>query len=674
MSKKILIKDWKPQPNKRLDYSHSFVEWINSINTSFEHRVQHAPFERYKEQVKQWQAEIPDFIALRGDDLTDAISREQRKCKNNSLFACNQYLYLKQGHKSRGKERFEATAAQEIVLYLLDCGYNFMIGKPRQVGFTSVIAGAATLKSMFSHQHFTKYITAGYDKGEEIFSDKFKFAYENVDEIIKISPDSYTQKGMRFGVKDKKGDASTGGAIQMFPPTVDAINGGSPDIVLIDEIGLIPLFGQMAREAWPTMFLHNKESGLLEQVRQIICWGTGGSMNKAGAIFEDQWNACKKNWEEKNWEYGMFPLFFNCFARIGMTKEFYDKEKRRYYSTQGVEREMARTQFHQAYPMSEADMFLRSTKPLIPMDQIIAHCERINMLSEDSKPRYGFFEPEYDKSVAYEGDKYLPWKVKSVQFIPTKYFDDPRTTTILFEEPDHDWTNRYYKGTDPISSETGQSRMASAVWDAETGTVSAITNLRGYIDSTADPGISKTRQSFRECLLLNMYYGTIPELVEANIGGDYMNYLDTRKMRRQLIMQTQLPVPLRNSQSSKVYGIYNSRGNVAARIIDATINLIDAHGDNINIVEFYDQLKHFTEKELTGGKIRYQSEDLRYYRDDIIFAVTFAYIAYLCHERKKPRKKDYAERRKARVKLLRGPDLKLYRAKVHPDGRQQRIY
>jgi len=368
----------------------------------------------------------------------------------------------------------------------------------------------------------------------------------------------------------------------------------------------------------------------------------------------------------------MFPLFFNCFARIGMTKEFYEKEKKRYYSVGGIEREVSRTQFHQAYPMSESDMFLRSTKPLIPMDEIVSHCERINSLNEKDQPRYGFFEPEYDKSVKYEGDKYLPWKISKVLFRETKGIDDVRTTTVIFVDPDSNWVNRFFKGTDPISSESGQSKMASAIWDAELGCVAAVTNLRGYIDSD-QAGISKTRQSFRECLLLNMYYGGIPELVETNVGGDYMNYLDVRRMRRQLIMQTQLPVPLRSSNSAKVYGVYNSRGSVAAHIIDVTINMIDAHGPKIDCLQFYEQLKHFTEKELTGGKIRYQSEDLRYYRDDVIFAVTFSYIASLCYERKKPRKKDHSEKRKSYVKLMRGPDLRLYRARVHEDGRVQRI-
>jgi len=52
-----------------------------------------------------------------------------------------------------------------------------MLGKPRQIGTTSVIGLATAIENIFKKNNFTKFITEDKDTGEEIFNDKILYPY-----------------------------------------------------------------------------------------------------------------------------------------------------------------------------------------------------------------------------------------------------------------------------------------------------------------------------------------------------------------------------------------------------------------------------------------------------------------------------------------------------------------
>jgi len=665
--KVVKIADWRPDSGAVLQYPPAFIDWINSINSGFLNQIKYEPFELYKQQAAQWLAETDSIEDCETtEERSHFVGKEKAKSRANCLYACNKYLYLKEALAVAGKNKFIAWPVQEIIFFLIDCGYSLMIGKPRQIGGTSGIAGASMFKASFTPNYFTKFITTEGEKLEEIFDDKFKYAYEQLPMHMSPTVGNYRDNMVNFFAKIDKGKhVATGGKILVSPPRYDAINGGSPNLTLIDEIGLIKNFGAIMREGRPTLSMYNPITERLEVKRQVIMWGTGGQMDKAGAVFESEWNSCKKNWIDRNHKYGIIPIFFDAYAKPGVTPEYYSEQKSIAYSVEGHEAEKARVQFHQAYPLTEEDMFLRSSKYIMPVRIINEHLSRI---SESLKrPLYGYLDAIYDQSRPYEGDKYLPFAVTAVLFRETSGWDDPRTTTIIWNKPDRKFKNRFFKGTDPISSETGHSDFATAIWDAHENTIAAVTALRGYSMQDDTTGLSSIKESFREAILLNIYYGGIPELVEANAGLMYIDYMDTKKMGRLLTGNMALPRPLQTPTARKV-GLYNSAKN-SKHIIDELIEMLDIYANDISIPQLFRQLKNFSEKELTNGKVRYQAEDLNFHKDDIIFACAFAYICWKCFPNRRVEQPDGAPKKKMHTKLTYDSSWNLVRSVVDENGR-----
>ena len=115
--------------------------------------------------------------------------------------------------------------------------------------------------------------------------------------------------------------------------------------------------------------------------RQLMCWGTGGEMDKGGAVFESEFKAALEAWRQRNFKYGIIPLFFDAYARQGMNEEIYANEKKFYYSKSGVEAEKSKVQFHQHYPITLDDMFLRTAKTILPIAECNNYLNNIYNLS-----------------------------------------------------------------------------------------------------------------------------------------------------------------------------------------------------------------------------------------------------------------------------------------------------
>ncbi len=617
----IETSEWKPS-HEPLNYDFEFVVWVDSINRDFKKRIDYEPFKKYVSQAYQWLADTSAITDFRyREEQEEFLLREVQRCKDNSLYALNKRLYLKDGASDGGALKFKAWPAQEIALFIADCGYNLMLGKPRQIGGTSMFGGYAANKINVNRSMFVKFVTHNKDKGEEIFEDKIKYAFYNFENWFKqnVYNDSHNMLGLRKPAK--KG--TSGGAnsrILVGTPTVDSINGGSPNITMVDEIGLMKIFGNMMREGRPTLFRYDPEKKRQEMIRQLIAWGTGGEMDKGGAVFEDEFKACLKAWNDRNFSYGIVPLFFNAFARPGITKKILEKEKKVYYSKDGPDKNFAKTQYHQHYPMSIEDMFLRNSPTIVPVADINKHILKIQQLKDQDQVQYGYYEPVFDRNRPAGMESDVPFQIVGAEFIPTKGHNDDRTTTIMFRKPERGWKWRYYAGTDPINSETGHSKMSQSIWDKYANTVSSVVNYRGV----------NMKDVYLQCLLQDIYYGTpgVPELVENNIGDWYIQYKEDKGYIKSIIPNRALH-PTMQTPSSKWWGISN-KANTAGKIANKLLELLDMYADNIYIPEFWIQLKTFVEKPLSGAntvrQTRFQAQDTRYDRDDVIFSVIFAFI------------------------------------------------
>jgi hypothetical protein len=632
--KEIPTRDWYPS-HPEFEYPKAFVEWVDSINAGWQNRKTYEPFELYRKQAEEWLKDESDITDLESeDDQLDWLFTEIQRCVDNSLYFCNKYGWIKEDKAEGGALKYKAWEAQEVLLFLFDCGYSLMIGKARQIGFTTTMCLAGMKRVNLMKSYFIKFVTHSQDKGVEIFRDKVKWAYTKVPDYMANDVKNWTDQVMSFDKKgEKKGREDGGGSrFQVDSPKVDAINGGSPSAVFVDEIGLFEIFGEMMREGRPALFKYNPETGKMTMQQQFMAWGTGGEMDKGGSVFEAEFKNCLRQWKDKKYEYGIIPLFMNAYARRGVTKEHIENEKNAYLADAGTKKgEIAKVQFHQHYPMTVDDMFIRKSKSLYP----IHHCQRRldEIYNRYDEVEYGFFEPIYDMSQPTP-DLEEPYKIIGATWNRTTGRDDASTTAMIVKHPPSNevWVHRWYQGTDPINSETGHSKMASAIWDAQENIVSSVVFNRER----------KFKQTYLQVLLQSLYYdqenrGGCYELIESNIGDMHLDFQEQMGFKHKFTANATLPLYLQTQ--GKWFGISN-KVNTAPRILAKTEEMIDGYGDQIDVPWLWEQLKTFVEKDLRSAnshrQTRYQAADLRYDYDDVIFAITFSYINAQAHARYEP--------------------------------------
>jgi hypothetical protein len=622
--------DWLPE--SKTNHSKEFVLWIDSINSGFQNRIYYEKFELYKKQCDQWLSDTISLEDLYEEEMQyDYMIQELERCSINSLYAANKYYWLKDPYTEGGQVKYLATDVyehQRICCYLFDCGYSVMIGKPRQPGITSIFGILGMNRILSRKNYFLKFIAESKEKSEEIFEDKIKFSFYSLDGWFQPSsngrPDVLNDRDnlFRIGRKGQKGQIEgLNSKIQVVAPSKTAINGGSPPLVFIDEIGSIPILTEMINEGRPTMFKQNRTTGDLEVAASVFAWGTG-TVGRGGGAFENEWKRLMSLWKEGDYTGVIIPLFFDWTTRC--SEKEYQAQKRYYYGSRakeiGIDVETSKTQFHQHFPTTPDDMFATTQKTLVAREECEKQIKKIYNIQNKLRPTYGYFEPVYDRSQRMPEGSDVPFKIVDAAFVPTDELSDD-ATTIIFQHPKPRWKNRYYQGTDPISADTGTSKMASAIWDKYYKTFSALTNFR----KANDPNYC-----FLQCMLLGLYYDKInrigvPELVEKNIGLAYKNYKQERGLHRNLMYNAELPDFLRSGSDNGI-GIDN-KGNRNKAIINKMYEVFTMYGERIYISTFYEQHKTFVCTTTRSGEERWGSVDHRYYFDDALFGGTFAFIA-----------------------------------------------
>lgn len=652
-------------------YNPGFVAWINSINSGFQHMIPYRPFLDYCKDAKDMLADPTDIEDLFTDhQKIEYISDQFAKFRDNTTYFLDKLGTYKDADKSDGFIHMRATMAQKVLLFLADRGYSVILGKARHVTATTAMGIFAVKKISYVPEYYIKFITHTKPKGVEILRDKVKYPYANIPEWAKVSADtSYRDDriitGARGGTKSEK--KGTGAMIEVAAPTDDAINGGSPSCVLIDEIGFIDNITTIMREGRPTMFRKNYKTGKLEMIRQFFGWGTASMEGTKISYFKEEYLFCSRQWEAGNYEYGIIPLFFNCFAREGFTQEDYDREKRIAESREGMDREKAIVQFFQHYPLTIEDMFVSGSKTIIPFNMINDKIGEIRAAQGNAKdstyPQYGYFDVANGTLEDYLNYKHTAPPVPV--WVPVKGgIADQRTTAVIYTPPDPDWVWRYYKGTDPINTKSGHSKFASSILDVEKWEYSSVINFR--------------RRNFKECylqgILQTLYYSNrhhnVRELCEGNIGDMYFDMLDMFGLKsKHLILNSNLPPKLQGGGND--YGIKKTGSN-SDKIMNNLLDLLQNYMDKLNDETLFQQLKTFVEREKKDtGFISFKPES-RYDFDDVIDADVYAYIASQCF-RYPPRKVGSVKGRTQVKYVMDTTSWTMRRARISADGRREYI-
>lgn len=616
VSMEVEKSSWLGHKGNPLHPTDDFIHFIDSNLKGMSHRAPSLQFELYKLQAHQWlqdPTKITNFPDL--DGQLRYINRERRRCITNSLYGLNKYLWLKEAAMASGKLKFEAWMPQQVTLWVLDNGFSTMIGKLRQVGFTSFIMGRAEMRTRCSKNFFAKFITENAKKAEEIIQDKFKFAYSEQPEWFKPTIHNDSANLFSYIYKPKKGDSEGANSrLAVEAPYITAINGGSPNEVYIDEAGNINILSPIINEGRPALFWLNPVTQRMEMKRQFIGWGTAGDMEKGGGQFEAEYRNCIQAWKDRNFSYGIVPVFIDCFSKPGITEEFYNAEQAAYYqrAKNRMEQEKLKVQFHQHYPRDIDDMFLSSAETLVPIGEINDRINMLYKLPETERPQYGRMLPLYDTSQPTP-NLYAPYKIIGAVFQPMK-IEDPDATVVIIKPPVKGWRHRYFQGTDPINTETGLSDFASTIKDALENKFVAHLKFRcrdhNYI--------------FLQSTLLGLWYDQdIPELIEGNIGQDYIDFKKYHGFYRHVVKGHRLPKYYQVSTGGD--GI-TKKGNNAPYILTATRNIVEYQPESVSYVDYWIQLKTYVQDVSTGGRIKYAPRSARLNRDDVIDATTYSDI------------------------------------------------
>lgn len=631
-------KEWEDEvwtgeirPESLTEHTQEFVDWVMSIYPAFCRMKPYKPFYIYIRRMQEWMKDDDSYANHQSKAARlEFIIKERDRIRQNLAYGCNRYGEIAEGAIDTGSRRYTATLTHLMIIYLFQMGYPIYIGKGRQQAITSTYMLCMALWMCVWPQKRLKYIAEDDETGIEILDDKFKPSFESLPKWLRpeVKNDQKKLYVAYFNSKSKKGQKNVRRTtMRVVAPKKTAINGGSPDVAMVDEAGLIGIFNRMVKEARPTMF--GEKDGKIVLKRQLVAWGTGGDNDKGKGDFERELKSLFAKWQNGDYSEKIIPIFLDWTCRPGITREFYEAERMAYLSGEaGVDiedlgQEERLMQFRCHYPSSVEDMFNAPEHTVLPGPFILRQLDKIADTPHKMRPIYGRFEPEYDKSRPMPKESFLPYAVTGATFVPSDtYLGAPAS---MFLRPDKDWKYRYYQGTDPVMAKTGISKMASVIWDAKLGTIPCLVNYR-----TNDP-----HEAFLQTVLMGMYYShesgsAVKELVESNIGSLYFEFKSGPLfgLRHTLVPNTMLPDYLQGGGA--IWGV-DTKAQRKDRIIRIFQDMSKVHGDKIYHEELFRQAKSYILTITQHGNPKWGPKSDQD-RDDVIDAAAFAYLCRMCYQ------------------------------------------
>ena len=675
-------------PKSITKHTLDFYKWIDAITYGFFDTViktvSYEKYEWYKAQAIQWFYENKSHTHYSTvEKKYENIQDELERCRQNTLYFAMKYCYVKEGNESAGRIEYVPKEHNMFIFYLLDCGYSIYIGKPRQI-FASTTMGLYALKKILLQSNFfMKFIAEDADTVEEIFRDKIKYPFAELPTWLKPNVISDSAESFWLGEKIKKGEIDEPNSrISIVPPSRTAINGGSPQLVFIDEAASIPILAEMILEALPTMFVDKNQDGNLEMKRQLVCWTTGVSGVKGKNAWEHEWRRILGLWEERNGSVGIIPIFLSWHCRCDL--KHYNEQMAIYFGgknltqTGAFDVETNKKIFYQHYPSSFNDMFLITANTLVPKSLIDEGKASVRNLAHNLQPVPGYFEPVYEITKPSGEFADIPYKIIDANFIPCNDDEVYLATAWRLIPPNHEYIDRYYQGTDPISETSGHSNFSSTIWDKliESEQKDVMGRLEYKVIKPKTPVcILNFRKQhdpnycFLQSVLMGLYYDTnnmannkqgIPELIEANIGTNYCGFKERLGFAKNLVYNSQLPDKLRGG--ARIIGVDNK----VPRFSEVINKMRECIKENYLAFKFhviFEQLQTFVEKPKSKD-FTYEALDKKIHFDDVLFSLTYAYIcAEYCFDHKTPKKIVDYKKEKIRLAypLMRDGNGMLYR-------------
>lgn len=646
----IIRDDWAP--DSVTEHDDGFRAFLSSHIPRFDQLIPYEPFYIYITQALQWLNDHRTYSSCKTHrERIEYGLEEWRRCVENRLFALCRYGYLYEGAEAGGRRKWKPSTPQAFLLFLLDCRYNFYMGKGRQAAITSTLAPALMFQAAVRPNQFIKIIAGDQDTVSDIFDQKMHFPYSVISKEHPwfLPEPSYGGKGrfLQFGIRpDGAGQtakttmAAYGSKIQVDVPKVAAVNSGSPDVVYIDEAAKTPKFSDMAREVMPT--LTGEVDGEMRLKRQLVVVSTGipestGEFERDLRTLDDKF---RKGIPDK-----IIPVFFDWTCRPGATWK--DREEARLDAETGgsqaqndMSLEQRRAQFRMHWPNDLDDMFAISDMTIIPTSEIRRHVDRMNTAfqkNERLRPKTGYFEPRYDTSQPQPNGSYFPYKVCGATFVPTSD-NDLDAPVRMWLEPQAGWVHRYYQGSDPLIADFGSSKMASAIFDAkdEPDNASSIYPTIACIVNYREGDINR---AYEQTCLMGLAYGRdgscCPELIEANLGKGYVMFKEQPAIYQgnSFLYNRQLPEDLQLSQTNSIGLDLKERRKMS--VLGYMKRFLIAYGKNIYIPEIWYQVRTFTKHITAQGNERWGPSE-KGMCDDILYAMAYAYICRLCHPERKP--------------------------------------
>jgi intein/homing endonuclease len=385
----------------------------------------------------------------------------------------------------------------------------------------------------------------------------------------------------------------------------------------------------------------------------IVTHNTGSSSNKGKGAFEGAYTGLVNAWRKGEDTQGTLPLFFDALCRPGMTDEILQDIYQEYMlgkhkDAKGMTRDEAEAGYYAHYPRNPDDMFITTGRSVVPMDMIRGAMSLIDdyLVGTENMVKYGYFRPIYDESRAMPREMALPFYIKGVEFVETPH--DPDAFVQMFLPPVKGWKWRYFQGTDPIQSDGGTSKFASAIWDN-------VGIRKGGCHKTAEPHTHPTvacilngrtnnvDEIYLQSALMGMFYAnhgerSCKELVEWNQGHLYIKdfkqrmYIDQEKS---LVRRLELPITYLHGRQQQDYGVDMKSGRRSAAYRDLTtlLHTMKDDGRNIWFHDFWTQLKTIEVETKSDDSVVWGTMDYKKFNDDLVDAVFFSELCARCYSK-----------------------------------------
>lgn len=629
---------WKPE--RPAVFDDRFKRFINSHFRRFCDLSAYEEFYAYMLQADRWLSEPEPKVAnMDRYERKSHYRKEYKRIKQNTLYALDRYAWAKDSGSELGEMKYIANLAHAFILFLFDSGRSVFAGKGRQMAMTTTLAAAAVVRMNVRPNTHVKLIACDFDTTQEIFEDKIKYVFTRFPKWFKTRVINKANKLFRVQFSREKGKTEDDGLtskVSIVAPKITAINGGAPDIVLVDEAAFLDIFDAMVKEARPTIWV--PVNGVLQQRRQVWAWSTGGRSEKGNGSYEREHRDLFAKWVAGDYSTGIVPVFLDWTCRPGASVEWYINERKAYatkitdgHSDASIEEKML--QFRQHYPSSIDDMYTVGKATIVSQSVIIKNVDKCDRLRHDLRPKPGRFELVYDMGNKLPVDSFLKYKPIGVQWVPLPE-DDYNAPAWMFMPPQKGWTWRYYQGTDPVVHDEGLSKHASVVYDAHFRAPVCLVNWR-----SRDP-----YEAYVQSIAMGMYYANhgqtfCPELVESNIGKLYVKYKSGHEWSGAQSLLTQYMLPDYLQGGNEAIGI-DTKAARKYEVVRIGTNYTNAHGQNNYFPQYWSQVRFFNPTTTKTGKTTWSVDDRRKHQDDILDATWFAYICRMSYHLRMPTKVD----------------------------------